>query len=187
MLLFRKRKWLLLPSGFAFSHLNIWITEAQLRWETHNTPNIKTSTTWSHKGQCWAFYVETQSVELDRNVQVAGQRKRDHCFQAFHPSRWALFLPHNVISLFEVIWIACNPSVWCLLINSSSRNLKAVSPPHENMYSTLALTQLVQLKENYSSATILIDAFKYEVYHVSLLSFPRYNPVSINEKSQEGI
>lgn len=82
-------------------------------------------------------------------------------FQAFSPITMS-FSSATVTNLFNAIGITCNSSESCLFIDSASMSLKAVLLYKRNMYPTLLLAPLVQLKEKYSSVKILLDALKYE-------------------------
>ncbi|XP_061433007.1 uncharacterized protein LOC133358637 [Lethenteron reissneri] len=101
---------------------------------------------------------------LDESVQVANQRKRHQPFCSFLTHQDGLCFCHNVTSLFEAIGIVCNQNEWRLLIDSSSRSLKAMLLHNGNKYPSLPLPHTVHLKEDYNRIKTLLDALKYDEY-----------------------
>lgn len=101
---------------------------------------------------------------LDESVQVIDQRARHQTFSSFLNHQDRLCFCNNVTGLFETIGITCNPSEWCLFIDSSFQSLKAVLLHNENNYPSLPMAHFVHLKENYNSVKMLLSALKYDNY-----------------------
>jgi len=60
------------------------------------------------------------------------------------------------------VGITCNPSEWCLFIDSSSQSIKAVLLHNGNNYPSLPMAHSGHLKADYTSVKMLLNALKYE-------------------------
>ena len=101
---------------------------------------------------------------LDESVQITEQRKRHQSFFSFFTMQNAICFCNNVSGLFYSVGIACIPSEWRLLIDSSSKSLKVVLLHNGNKYPYLPLTHSVHLKETYENVKTVLNALKYDQY-----------------------
>ena len=101
---------------------------------------------------------------LDDNVRITFQRKRHRGFSTFFSFRDGLCYCHDIRGLFEAMRISCNTSDWQLIIDISSRSLKAVLLHNTNKCPSIPLAHSGQIKENYENFEILLSAFKYVLY-----------------------
>ena len=101
---------------------------------------------------------------LDESVQVTGQRKRHETFSCLFSQQDGLCFCNSVASLF--IGITCDLNEWRLFTDSLSWSLKAVlrHNRNRNSYLSLPVAHSVHLKEDYTSAKVLLNALKYDKY-----------------------
>lgn len=133
-------------------------------WEkaiVHQTkrPQRPNQRSWSDKIQR-PFDVKTQAMEFIRWM-CASRRSLKSSPLTLKP-----FSPVKMNFASVTTWLVClkqidcNRGEWRLFIDRSPRSLKTALLHSENMYPSLLLAHLVQLKEEYRSVKILLDTLK---------------------------
>jgi len=84
---------------------------------------------------------------LDDSVQITSQKKRNPGLSVFYMFEDELCHCHEMERLFQVMGISCNPSAWKLIIDSSSRSLKAVFRHNTNNCLFNPLAHSVHMKK----------------------------------------
>ena len=102
---------------------------------------------------------------LNDTVQITEQRKQHQSFSGFFTTQNAICFCNNVCGLFYSIGIPYILSEWCLFIDTSSKNLKAVLLHNGNKYPSLPLAHSVHLKETYKNVKTVLNVLKYDQYN----------------------
>ena len=101
---------------------------------------------------------------LDNGVRITPQRKR-HCdFSRFFSLQNELCYCHDVRGIFQAIGNPCNTNDWRLLIDSSSRSLKAVLLHNTKQCPSNPSPHSIIMKENHQNVKALLDALNYAQY-----------------------